>query len=258
MIDNVISFFKSRQAQLSSDMAVVYSGLLSASEHRHAYAKSWIAFGETAALMIKSQVPELEEKYAQLKCLFAEVGEIHEELAKCERRCAEDFRDVIERFYVLYRTNEEYLDLKHEYKEACNAYLNAKDAFDEESAKPGFEARRAKYETRLQKAKGEKHVRLIEFKKKVAHVLHVKSGYNTFKVKRMKHAFTVYGQGIETAAEREADVYERIKVLLSELTLDDAAQAAVAAQLSEPAPTPVPPEQVASSVPDAPADENDN
>ena len=242
-----LAFFQSRRDQLCNDMTIVYHALSAACQHRRSYAKSWTAFGVTAEKMGTSQVSEMADKFGSLRELCAELGSVHQDLADSEERCAEDFRDVIERFYVLYRTNEEYLEAKRRYKAARETLLDIQYDMNE-AEKQGAEARRLKLEPREQRAKAEKHVQLIEFKKKVAHLLHVKKSYNAFKVSRMRHAFVTYGDGIKAAAEREVEIYKRMQALLSELTLDEAATEAVAAQLAEPAPTPVPPETVAAQI----------
>lgn len=242
-----LAFFQPRRDQLCNDMTIVYHALSAACQHRRAYAKSWTAFGVTAEQMGISQVSEMRDKFGTLRELCAELGSVHQDLADSEERCAEDFRDVIERFYVLYRTNEEYLEAKRKYKATCETLLDIQYDMNE-AEKQEAEARRLKLEPREQRAKAEKHVQLIEFKKKVAHLLHVKKSYNNFKVSRMRHAFVTYGDGIKAAAEREVEIYKRMQTLLSELTLDEAATEAVAAQLAEPAPAPVPPETVAAQI----------
>ena len=101
-------------------MTNTYNALVQTSSYRKAYAKSWSDFGSTACAMMASQIPELKAQFEEMRKLFNDVSEIHVLLA--ELRNAEDFRDVIERFAVCYRANEDAYNYKEAYKISRNKY----------------------------------------------------------------------------------------------------------------------------------------
>ena len=225
-------------------MDVVYRGLHSASEARLQYAKGWEDFGKTSAIMLTSQIPELEAQFQELEKLFAEVAAIHRKLAQEESRNAEDFRDVIERFSVVYRVSEEYSTRKQQWKEACEAFDSANKKIELEKLKGTYAKNQVKLEANLAAAKKEKSDFLRRIKRKCQQLIDEKNKYNKFKIRRFRSGWTRYANALKVASEAEIDVYGRIRDYLSQLNVEHpeaakVAEAAVTEQLSKPAPAPV-------------------
>lgn len=240
-----MSIFSSKKDQLCKDMDVVYHGLHNASEARLQYAKGWEDFGKTSAIMLTSQIPELETQFHELEKLFVEVATIHRKLAQEESRNAEDFRDVIERFAVVYRVSEEYSMRKQQWKEACDAFDNATKKIEVEKLKGTYAKNQAKLEANLAAAKKDKSDFLRRIKRKCQQLIDEKNKYNKFKIRRFRSGWTRYSNALKAASEAEIDVYGRIRDYLSQLNVENpeaakVAEAAVNEQLSKPAPAPVP------------------
>jgi hypothetical protein len=66
---------------------------------------------------------------------------------------AEDFRDIIARYDVLFRTNEEYLQAKNLYQASASATKHAADADAAESTKPSYEKSKYTLQAHLERAK---------------------------------------------------------------------------------------------------------
>lgn len=227
-----LTIFQSRKDQLCNDMTIVYGELIAATKHRKAFAQSWISLGVKLQNLGASQVPELKEKFEELSSLFAKVGEIHNTLAAAEERRAENWRDVIERFAVVYRVNEEYVERKREWKEADDKLIVIKSQYQIESTKPSFDKSKAKMEANMEVAKENKKKKLHAFKVKVAHLLKVKDEYNKFKVRRFTDGFKQYGEKLQQACEQEVVVLKQIKEFLSQLSLGEEVAQEVAGALS--------------------------
>ncbi|KAK8834330.1 hypothetical protein M9Y10_032775 [Tritrichomonas musculus] len=240
-----MSIFASKKDQLCKDMDVVYHGLHNASEARLQYAKGWEDFGKTSAIMLTSQIPELETQFQELEKLFTEVANIHRQLAQEESRNAEDFRDVIERFSVVYRVSEEYSTRKQQWKEACDNFDSANKKIEIEKLKGTYQKNQAKLEANLAAAKKEKSDFLRRIKRKCQQLIDEKNKYNKFKIRRFRSGWTRYSNALKVASEAEIDVYGRIRDYLSQLNIENpeaakVAEAAVNEQLSKPAPGPAP------------------
>lgn len=237
----MVTIFQFGKDKLCADMSVVYDGLTAAVKNRREYAKSWINFGSQASVMAISQLPDHKEKLEQFAKLFEEVGQIHNELAAKEERNAEDFRDVIERFAVVYRVNEEYNIRKEQWDDACKELEKAQRTMDVESQKPSFASKQAKLQANIDKAKQLKRDCLRRYKRKVLQFIKVKDQYSKFKVRRIKHGFLLYAEAMREAAKKEMDIFVRIRDHLNCLKSgDEPVAAAVEEQLSQTPPAAAP------------------
>ena len=245
----MLTVFQFGKDKLCADMSVVYDGLTTAVKNRREYAKSWTNFGQQASVMAISQLPDHKEKLEQFAELFAEVGQIHNELAAKEERNAEDFRDVIERFSVVYRVNEEYNIRKEQWDDACKELEKAQRTLDAESAKPTFASKEPKLRANIEKAKQLKRDCLRRYKRKVLQFIRVKQQYCKFKVRRIKHGFLLYAEAMREAAKKEMDIFVRIRDHLNCLKSgDEPVAAAVAEQLSQAPPAAAPVAEAAEVV----------
>ena len=236
-----MSIFASHKDAVCKEMDVVYHGLWGASQARIQYAKGWETFGETSAAMLTSQIPEMQSKFDELKDLFKAVADIHLKLSAEEARNADDFRDVIERYEVIYRVTEEYNERKVQWKTACDNFENKQKQIEMEKIKGTFTKNQYKLEGELAKCKQDKIDFLRRIKRKVNQLIHVKEAYSRFKVNRFRAGFTRYANALKEASEAEAEAFEKIRDYLNDLRVEspeaaDAAESAFNEQASKPAP----------------------
>lgn len=223
-----MSIFASRKDQLCKDMDSVYQGLHNASEARLQYAKGWEDFGATSLNMLVSQIPELELQFQDLQKLFSEVAAIHVKLAQEESRNAEDFRDIIERFAVVFRVSEEYGIRKDQWREAQTNYDNQAKKIEIEKAKGTYDKNRFKLDSQLAQCKQDKIDFLRRVKRKCAQLITEKEKYNAFKVRRLRQGWTRYSNALKEASEAEYEVYGKIRDFLAQLKLDNPEAASIA------------------------------
>ncbi|KAH0787788.1 hypothetical protein GPJ56_008311 [Histomonas meleagridis] len=254
-----MNLFASRKDILCQEMTNTYNALVQASNFRKAYAKSWSDFGSTACAMMASQIPELKHQFEEMRKLFNDVAEIHVRLAEGELRNAEDFRDVIERFAVAFRANEESYNYKEVYKMARRKYQSLLDKKKQLESKTGGEKELPKVNVQIE---DQKHVvikAINAYIKKVKFLREAKDKYNKFKIRRMKHGWVRYTESLKKATDEEIAKFTEIQDLLSSLKVIDpkageAAEAMVAQQMSVSPPEPV----QMPNAPDLPEEEKEN
>jgi hypothetical protein len=208
----------SRPTAICSDLITVYEGLLSAANGRRQYAASWSDFGRKSVALITSELPQLRPDIERICALFDEFAQIHLDLAIAEERNSDDIRDVVERFAILFRDTEvhhtesvRYTDALQNLERVMKAKsdpdqpfldVNAKLLQDEMAAKAEFQVARERYARTLEG------------------VIAIRAGYHEFKIKRIRHGWTVYIEAMKQAAEKEMDVLARIQSELGGLSLD--------------------------------------
>jgi DNA repair exonuclease SbcCD ATPase subunit len=230
------------KGELSNDMTVVYEGLAMTYKNRRDYAKSWVELGKKIEEMMKGQIPSLQDSFKRLTEMLEEFAKIHEELADKEERSSEDFRDILERYAVIFRVREEYDMRKAQFAESCVRLDEIHRKIENESVKANWEKNRVKYEALLEDAKADKTDWLRRYKRKTAQMIAVKDAYNKFKVRRMRHGWFLYADAMKEAAQKEMEILLRMRHLLEGLSADGVAEelsTAISGQLATPAPAAV-------------------
>ena len=203
-------------------MVASAKALLAAGEARKKYAADWRKIGEALKNMVNSQNPEVADKMEELCSLFNEVAAAEEALSDDEIRNADDFRDIIERYGVLFRTNEAYLQAKVEDKRATDA-LNEAIAKDKaEESRPTYEKNRPKLLAAVEKAKGMKKAALELYKEQTEALINQRTRYTKFKVRKMIEGWTRYGNGMKRMCEKETDIFQRMKECLNDMRTGNA------------------------------------
>jgi hypothetical protein len=105
-------FIASHKDRLCNELLATYQYLCACVESRRDYAESWTRLGNSICAMGSEQVPEVQQSFRDLRALFEEISQIHMTLALAEDRTAEDWRDVIERYSVVFRVNDAHNEQK--------------------------------------------------------------------------------------------------------------------------------------------------
>jgi hypothetical protein len=240
------SILASRKDRVCTDLIAVHNGLLSAVQARREYAQAWTEFGTTACAMASLQIPQLGAQFTTLSGLFNEIAAIQNALADAEDRNADDFRDVFERFDVVFRLNDEYNAAKARDAEAVYALKELRARIATEREKPSWPKLEIKFTQQEAAARAERIAALERYKMVLALLLKAKIGYNRFKVRQLRHGWTLYADALREAAEKEIDAFGRIREHLRGLSLDGLSEAVD--ELAAAAPEPVPPEQIADAL----------
>lgn len=159
--------------------------------------------------------------------LCAKYGESQSRLAEAEIRNSEDFRDVAERFTVVYRANNEYIDQKRKFRELEEALKNAIKKNEEESQKSNYAKNQAKLEANIKKLRTEKKEAYELTKQKLRDLIDTRNKYNAFKIRRFCHGWSLLGEALKAEGQTMSQVLDQISECLSSLSLSKEAAAEV-------------------------------
>lgn len=216
-LQEMFNFLKSKKEVLLSDMHEIYGGLVNASEGRAKYAQSWIEFSNYVKLMILTQNPQVESHMDRFVDLISQIAACQTRLSAAELRNAEDFRDVAERFSVVYRSNEEYIQQKRKFREYEADLKDAIAKNEAESHKPNYAKNQAKLEGKIQTLKGLKKEALEETKKRLQFLIDTREKYNNFKIRRFAQGWLKYGTALKEESEKEVELLAQVEELLNKL-----------------------------------------
>jgi hypothetical protein len=241
----------SRKDRVCTDLIAVHQGLVTALKARRDYAESWTDLGKTAAAMASLQIPPLAEQFTKLSDLFNEVAQIHLKLADAEDRNADDWRDVFERFDVVFRYNDQYNEAKFKYAEVTNELSQLQARIETEKAKQSWGKNELRYTQQEASAKAARIAALDRYRQILTLLRDAKIAYNKFKIRQLRHGWKLYAAALREAAEAEMDVFGRIKEHLQGLSVEGAQgelQRAATAQLAAPSPEAVDPGSIADTL----------
>ena len=200
-----------------SQMWNVSQGLMSSGEARERYSQSWSQFADKLSTLVETQTAEYSSAFSDISEHIKKISEIHRIFSAKEKRSADDFRDIIERYYVVNRANAEYQAAKASYTRSGEALINAKTKQITESAKPTYERNKFKIEANIAKAKDDKQKALNDLKEAVKNLIEVRKRYDVFKVRRMVSCWKNYGQALKEASLAEKEEFQQLRNLLSDL-----------------------------------------
>jgi len=213
----MFSLFQSKKEVLLSEIHTVHAGLHAAGESRMKYADSWTKFGQFVKSLVLTQNGDIESYMDRLISLFEQISESQRRLAAAEIRNSEDFRDVAERFSVVFRSNEEYIEAKRIFRELKSKLKDAIQLNDTESKKPTYEKNKAKLEANIEKLREQSRQQLEKTKATLDVLIQVREKYNKFKVRRFTQGWTLYGNALKVESAKEAELLGQVEELLNEL-----------------------------------------
>jgi hypothetical protein len=143
--------------------------------------------------------------------LFPGIADTEAWLADAESRAAEDLRDIVEGYDVVFRCNEVCSDTMGAYGCAC-LELNSAVADQRESSAGATHRLRAAVE----RAKGQKRRTLAPFREVVTRMIEVRERYVRFKGRRMEHAWQTFGRAIAVWADAERPLFAQLREALAE------------------------------------------
>lgn len=200
-----------------NDMREVTHGLRAAADARTKYSQLIAQIGENIFELAKSQNPDYEEGFSKLNEQLKQVSEIEKTLSEEEARNSEDFRDVVERYFVVSRANRTYMECKNAYAKAGEALEAAKNKNTLEMNKATYEKNRFKLEAAIDKAKHTKATALDNLKQSIRDLIEARKKYDAFKIRRLVSGWTRYGNALKTACDSELTVYKEIQTLVNDL-----------------------------------------
>lgn len=200
-----------------NDMREISHGLRGAADARHKYSECLAKIGENISELAKSQNPDYEEGFNKLNEQLKQISEIEKTLSEEEARNSEDFRDIVERYFVVSRANNKYMECKNAYAKAGDDLEKAKNKNTLEMNKATYEKNRFKLEAAIDKAKTTKAQALDNLKQSIRDLIEARKKYDTFKIRRLVQGWTRYGNALKTACDSELAAYKEFQTLLNDL-----------------------------------------
>ena len=213
----MFNIFRNKKDVLLDDMMAVYNGLIAAGEGRKQYAQDWINFAKLTKEMLMIQNPSLELSYDKAIEYFTQIAECQNRLALAEIRNAEDFRDVSERFSVVYRCNQEYNESKRIFRETAIDLQEAEAKLQVEKSKPNNEKVQQKLEGQVESLKEKKQHELDTTKQLLRKLIEERNKYNQFKVRRFTQGWTTYANALQEESEKESVLLEQAQSFFEDL-----------------------------------------
>ena len=213
-----MSIFASKKTIMLQDLTTVHKYLESAAQARTKYSETWAVLAQNLQTMLAGQTTTISAQITDFTHLVKEIGEIHKRLSEHELRNSEDFRDIIERYEVMYRANLEYISAKEEFNSSSKNLDAARKRDEADQSKPDYEGKRKiKNENEIEKLKSQKARALDLVKEKLNKLIEEREKYNKFKVRRLCEGWSRYGHALKVESENESAAIDRIQECLQEM-----------------------------------------
>lgn len=198
-------------------MIKIYDGMKKSSKNRIRYSDKWMKFVESVQAVASSQNEEVGEYFSKFAEIGTQIANLNLDLGTQERRNAEDFRDVFERYEALMEKTKRYTKCKSDYKKASKDYVESMNKDAQEQQKPNYSTKRFKIQENIEKCKDRKIRKLQKVKDALADLIDARKRYNDFKVRRFSEGFTRYGTSLKHAIEDEIELLEQLKASIVDL-----------------------------------------
>jgi hypothetical protein len=166
--------------------------------------------------MVSSQNPDVGAQLASLSAILIKIADAELELSEAELRCAEDFRDAIERYDVLFRVSEEHLAAETRNRVAADRLNAAVEADHAEQLKPSYAKNKFALQAQVAKAKEEKTDAVAHVRKATEALMDCRARYAHFKINRVRHGWTLFGTVLLRVATAEKQFFAELKDVLRE------------------------------------------
>jgi hypothetical protein len=195
-------------------MVLSMRSLLVASDHRRKYGNAWRTVSTTFGKLLMSQSPNDSRQAERLTELLDRLADVELSLSEAEGRGADDFRDIIERYDVLFRVNESYLQAKSNYQLACQELEAAIQADQAEQQKASYQKNKFLLQAKVIHMKDGKRKAIKAFRAATLTLIDCRTKYTTFKVRRLTHGWSVYGTTLLKTVQAETAIFTEIKEIL--------------------------------------------
>jgi hypothetical protein len=198
------------------DLAAVAQHIRSVSENRRNHAAGWRRLIPVLSRLVLSQNPAASHGVEILAGIFGKLADTEGVLAESESRAAEDLRDIVERYSVIFRCNETYSEASN-ILDYASLELSAALADDRENSnKSNYPATKFKYKAAIEKAKDDKRQAIAQLKDAIARSIEMHERYATFRVRRMTHAWQTLGAAVAAWVSAETPLFVQLRSALRE------------------------------------------
>ena len=164
--------------------------------------------------LIDKEAPEFREKMGEIKSAFLEILKSEKAYIDAEERCAEDINDISARYDVIYRLGEESKAAQRKITDAKTKIEKLRKDLELDALKGG--QKKFKIEADINRAIELKKQALAAAEDKLLEYIAAKEKYTTFKVNRLTHAYTQFGEALTASMRQQAEDVEKFSQIISE------------------------------------------
>lgn len=205
---SINTFFSNEKVQ--PELQQVVDGLTKVCDSRKQRVKAQENLVKYTNIMVKSEVPQFEKTITFSLDPFLEIAKVEADLCESETRCRDDFNDVIERYRVIQKLQNQQESAIAEVDMASSKLKDAKIFYQNESNNSKFGFRVKQAEDAVNKAKKAKAAAIDNAKKLTIKLIEEKKKFLHFKLNRIRHGCQIYATSIVDAAQKEADLYQQV------------------------------------------------
>jgi hypothetical protein len=176
-------------------------------------------FIKYAKVLIQAEAPELSQRMEPVFNHYGECVKLEQKLIDAELRTAEDLNDVAARFDVVFRLSEESSEANMVVKKCTANLKKLKDELMEDQAKGGN--KKFKIEANIAVAIEEKKKAIEAADLKIQEFISVKEKYNAFKIRRLRHGYSSYGEALSTIMNELSSKFQELSKECSSITRDE-------------------------------------
>jgi hypothetical protein len=183
-----------------NDLASVAEHIRGMSDIRRSHAAGWRSLSFLLEKLVVSENPAASDDVEIMVRLFARIADAEGALAESEFRAAEDLRDIVERYNVIFLCDEAYSEASNIFDFCC---LELRAAVADERENAHKQAAHFKYTAAIEKAKDDKRQAVAGLKAAITRMIEMRERYAAFRGRRMAHAG---GRSLRVRERREAAV----------------------------------------------------
>ncbi|OHT00736.1 hypothetical protein TRFO_32461 [Tritrichomonas foetus] len=202
--------------KVQPELQQVVDGMNSVCESRAVRAKAQQSLVDDTIQLIKSETPRFEKTIAFSLDAFGKIAEVEKELSESEKRCKDDFNDIIERYKVIRRIEIQQSEAVAAVEAAKTKLKEAIILYENESTNRSFGTRLKNAEDAVQKAKVARNNAINQAKILTIQLIEEKKKFSHFKLNRFRHGCKTYASAVVEAAKKEAELYKQVANNFSE------------------------------------------
>ena len=219
-------------------ITTVYSSIAKMAEGRIRYSKEINNFADNLEKLVNVWAPSYVTLIMQYADVYRSISQVNYEFAQHEIRVSEDIRDCHERYLCVDRFAKEYNNISEKYESDSQSLINALGSELYEKRVGNYENKKQQLTASIKAAKAQKKATLEKKKNALIEFIKARETYNTFKIRRLRHAFTLYSTSLQEKSEKENELYGKAIEILNQLrNLKDAPQALID-QIAQQSPQP--------------------
>ena len=198
-------------------ITTVYGSIAKMAESRIKYSQELNIFADNVEKLVSLWSPSKEALIKEYSDIYRSISQVNSQFAQQELLVSEDIRDCHERFLCVDRFANEYNTISDKYESDSQSLINALGSELYEKRVGNYESKKQQLTAAIQAAKAQKKITLEKKKKALAEFIKARETYNTFKIRRLRHAFTLYSTSLQEKSQKENELYGRAIQVLNEM-----------------------------------------